>query len=101
VAWEGDEATFSTPGPLVRVFTAWDPASLPVIESLLEANGIPFEVANEVTQDFFAWGRLLAGHNPACGPPVVHVPAERADEARELISTVGGTPVPEDIGPWE
>ena len=95
VVWDGDVPTFSTPGPMVRVFTAWDPAALPVIESLLEANGIPFDVANEVTQDFFSWGRLIAGHNPACGPPVVHVPSEYADEARALIDSAVIQPLEE------
>jgi len=94
IEWDGDDATFETPGSLVRVFTAWEPASLPVIESLLEANGIPFEVANEVTQDFFSWGRLLAGHNPVCGPPVVRVPADREEEARELIKAAASAPLP-------
>lgn len=96
IAWDGDTATFSTPGPLVRVFTAWDPASLPIIESLLEANGIPFEVSNEVSQDFYSWGRLIAGHNPAFGPPVVHVPATRADEARALIEVSAAAPLTEE-----
>jgi hypothetical protein len=80
----------------VRVFTAWDPAALPVVESLLEANGIPFEVSNELTQDFLSWGRVIAGHNPVCGPPVVHVPADRADEARELIDSATSQPLEEE-----
>ena len=92
IEWVGDKATFKTPGPFVRVYTAWDPAELPVIESLLEANGIPFEVSNEVSQDFFSWGRLLAGHNPAFGPPVVHVQADHADEACTLIESAMSEP---------
>jgi len=93
IVWSDGGARFFTPGPLERVFTAWDPAALPVIESLLEANGIPFGVANEVTQDFFAWGRLLGGYNQATGPPVVMVPTERADEARDLIHSARTEPL--------
>jgi len=88
IVWDGDRAQFDTPGPLERVYTAWDPAALLVIESLLEVNGIPFGVANELTQDYFALGRVGGGYNPATGPPVVLVPAQRADEARELIAAM-------------
>jgi len=98
ITWDADEATFETPGPLVRVFTAWDPAALPVIESLLEVNGIPFEVANDFVQDFFAWGRLLAGYNTATGPPIVHVQADHADEARELIDSAASEPLAAESG---
>jgi len=89
IEWEGDEARFLAPGDDVVVYTARDPASLPVIESLLASNDIPFVVANDVTQDFFTWGRLGTGYNVLVGPPLVKVPADRAAEALELIASAG------------
>ena len=87
VAWDGDVATFQMPEDDVPVFVARDPAMLPVIESLLEVNGIPFIVNNEATQDLLGWGKVNVGYNPITGPPVVLVPAEHAESARELIAT--------------
>ena len=100
IEWKADEALFENPGEFVEVHRAFDPTSLPVIESLLEANGIPFVVANEVTQDFLGIGRLWGGYNLVPGPPVVRVPEGRAAEALELIATAGQGPareyLPED-----
>ena len=87
IQWDGDTATFQMPADDVPVFMATDPAMLPVIESLLEVNGIPFIVTDEVSQDFLSWGRLIAGYSPVTGPPIVRVPAEHAEAARELIAT--------------
>jgi hypothetical protein len=65
---------------------------LPVVESLLQANDIPFVVTDEVSQDFMSWGRLIAGYSPVAGPPVVRVPADHAEAARELIASASAEP---------
>ena len=101
ITWSGDEATFITPDTFVPVFTAREPTTLPVVKSLLEANGIPFTVTNELTQDVLGLGRAGLGFNPIVGPPVIRVPAEHEAAARELISTVGVPHSRENVGPWE
>jgi hypothetical protein len=102
VAWEGDTATFHLPQDDVPVFTATDPAMLPVIESLLDASGIPYVVSDDVSQDFMSWGRLIAGYSPVTGPPVVRVPAEHAEAARELIASARvGPAAPDEESPPE
>ena len=95
IEWKADEATFETPGEFVEVYRAEDPASLPVIESLLETNGVPFMVTNQVTQDFLGIGRFGSGYNNVFGPPVVKVPESRAAEALELLSLAEKRPTPE------
>ena len=92
IVWEGGEATFATPESFAPVFTAWEASSLPVIESLLAANNIPFVVANEAIQDVVGLGRAGVGYNPIVGPPVVRVPSDREAEARELIAAAASAP---------
>ena len=94
ILWREGEAEFLAPGDFVEVFRASDPTSLPVIESLLETNDIPYFVANGITQDFLSWGRLGTGYNVLLGPPIVKVPESSADEARELIAAMGQPPPP-------
>ena len=96
ITWGEDGVNVAEPEHWVPVFTARDATSLPVIESLLESNGIPFSVVNELAQDFLAWGRAGVGYNPVIGPPVVRVPSEREQEARELIEASASAPLPED-----
>ena len=97
IQWDGDEASFEDAGTFVEVHRALDPASLPVIESLLESNGVPFVVANEMTQDLVGLGRFAGGYNNTLGPPVVRVPASRADEARELLAATLPSPPQETL----
>jgi hypothetical protein len=78
----------------VTVMPVWDAAALPVIESLLTAEGIPYMVANETVQDFLFLGRLPTGYNMGTGPPVIRVPREHAEAARELLEKL--VPLPED-----
>jgi hypothetical protein len=96
IAWDGDTATFQVPGEDVPVFVAKDPTMLPVIESLLEVNGIPFVVANGVTQDLIGWGQFNLGYNPITGPPIVKVHAQHAEAARELIASASTVPAEPD-----
>lgn len=86
IEWKNDEVEFIPPADLVEVFRAWDPALLPVIESLLETNGIPYVVENDVMQDILGWGRLTWGYNSITGPPSVRVPQDRVEEALELLT---------------
>lgn len=92
ILWDGDSAKFQAPETYVPVFVASDPAMLPVIESLLSANDIPFVVPNETTQDFLGLGRAASGFNMIIGPPVVKVPGEQAAAARELIASATTAP---------
>ena len=94
IVWNEREAEFLAPGDFVEVYRAGDPMSLPVVESLLESNDIPYFVANGVTQDFLSWGRVVTGYNVLLGPPIVKVPESRADEARELIAAMSQPPPP-------
>lgn len=63
----------------VAVMTVHDEALLPIVHSMLEASGIPFDIRNEQTQN-------LIGAAPRINPAVVMVDATRADEARELLA---------------
>ena len=92
IVWDGDTAEFLVPEAYVPVFVANDPAMLPVIMSLFEANDIPFVVTDEVSQDFLSFGRVVAGYNPVTGPPVVKVPGRMVDAVRELIASASRTP---------
>lgn len=88
ITWDGVQPTFETRGTLADLVRVTDPAVLPVIESLLATANIPFIVANEVTQDMFSLGRLVAGYNYIPGPPTVRVPEECLVEARELLGRI-------------
>jgi hypothetical protein len=99
IVWHGDTAEFLVPDAHVPVFVATEPAKLPVIKSLLTANEIPFVVSDDISQDFLSWGRFIAGYNPVTGPPVVLVPGEYAQAARELIESEGHLPEEEPSEP--
>ncbi len=96
IVWEGDIPNFQGPDGYIPVFTAYDPAMLPVVESLLTANDIPFIVPNDTTQDMFGLGRMASGFNAIIGPPVVRVPSEHVEAANELIASIGELPPAED-----
>ena len=87
IAWDGNTATFQMPEDDVTVFVATDSTMLPIIESLLTANEIPYTVINRVTQDLVGWGRINTGFSPVTGPPIVKVHASQAEAARELIAS--------------
>ena len=91
IVWDGDTAKFLVPEGHVPVFIAREPAKLAVIKSLLIANEIPFLVSDDISQDFMSWGRFIAGYSPVTGPPIVRVPGEYAQAARELIASEGHT----------
>lgn len=71
---------------LVTVMATDDPSLFPVLQSLLEAEGIRCVIANQVAQDVIGMGRLVTGFNPVIGPALLQVAPEDLDAARELIA---------------
>lgn len=69
----------------VTVLETYDPLLPPVVQSLLEAEGIPCFVLNEFTQDLIG-SRVLLGGNQILGPIRIEVDAQQAEAARELIA---------------
>lgn len=68
----------------VTVLETYDPLLPPVVQSLLEAEGIPCFVLNEFTQDLIG-SRVLLGGNRILGPIRIEVDAQHEEAARELI----------------
>jgi hypothetical protein len=69
----------------VTVLETYDPLLPPVVQSLLEAEGIPCFVLNEFTQDLIG-SRVLLGGNQVLGPIRIEVDATNEEAARELIA---------------
>lgn len=76
--------TTDNEGP-VTVFRTNDPALLAVAQSLLEEADIDFVVAGEALVNLFPGSAVGADMTPS-----VQVPAEKAEEARELLKELGG-----------
>ncbi|MDX1501301.1 MAG: DUF2007 domain-containing protein [Thermoanaerobaculia bacterium] len=77
----------------VSVFSADDPAILPVAKSLLDETDIPYTVKGEETMALFpttGTGLLIDSDAEAAE---ILVPADRAEEAEELLAEL---PEPED-----
>jgi hypothetical protein len=72
---------------LVPVFRTADAALLPLVKSVLEAAGIPYLVQGDQAMGLFPLGRFAVGVSKRSLGAIVHVPADRADEAKELLST--------------
>ena len=69
--------------PMVGAFRSADAAILPVVKSLLTAEGIPFAVQGDEASGLFPLGAV----NPRLGA-VVRVPQSRAEEAEQLLESV-------------
>lgn len=69
---------------LVTVLTCRDIGVIALAKSLLQDEGIPFLVKNEVTQGMF-------GGMPLLGPVEFQVVARDADSARALLQELGPT----------
>ena len=82
--WAQLEASESH-GRMVPVLPIYDPAQVPVVQSLLAGAGIAFVIRNEFVQDILGWGRLGSGYNPLTGPPEILVDEEKVEEARVLL----------------
>ena len=72
---------------LVPVFQTADAALLPLIKSVLQAAGIPYLVQGDQTMGIFPLGSFSVGVSKRTLGAIVRVPEDRADEARELLST--------------
>ena len=83
---EAGEDPAHRPDALVTVLKTTDPMLMPVVRSLLEAEGIPCTASNEVLQDVMGGGRLGTGFSVIVGPMVLQVASEDEDEARALIA---------------
>lgn len=71
---------------LTEVYETADPTLLPVLRSVLEAAGIPFHTEGEESFGLLPLqGGFLTGEEPMAVE--IHVPADRAEEARALIET--------------
>lgn len=69
----------------VSVLRSTDLAEVLVAKSVLQAQGIPFEVRNELLQDLLG-PRFLGGYNPLTGPMELRVPAGFESVAREALT---------------
>jgi hypothetical protein len=74
------------PDELVTVLESGDPTLIPVVRSLLEAEGIHCVVENEMLQDMMGGGRFGMGFNPVVGPVHVRVAPEDEEAARALLA---------------
>jgi hypothetical protein len=70
---------------LERVHVAGDPATIPIIKSLLDDAEIEYLVKGEGVQDLFGWGRIGTGFNFVTGPVEFFVASENASTAREIL----------------
>ena len=70
--------------PLVPVLESSDEAVLMVVKSLLDGEGIPYFVENDLLQNMLGAGRL-GGGNLITGPAVVVVRGDDAADAAKLL----------------
>ena len=68
-----------------------DPAELEIIKSILAGAEIPFLVRGHEQYKAFRGGHTAFRFNPKAGALVILVPAERAEEARALLTKVEPT----------
>lgn len=69
---------------LVTIHVTNDESELLVLQSLLEAAGIPYLCRGEQIQDLFGMGRLVA-QNPITGPVQVQVAVHDREAASKLL----------------
>lgn len=72
---------------MVRVYRSADASLLPVIQSLLEASAIPVTIQGGETAGLFPFGPVGGGSDDRYLGAVILVPEDRADEAKELLTT--------------
>jgi len=71
-------------GELVQIRQLQNTALIPLVKSILQAQGIRHFIKNERTHELMGYMRL--GYNPWIGVPEVLVDPARAEEARELLA---------------
>lgn len=74
---------------LVQVFRTADSSLLPVIESVLQGEGIDFLVQGEEGQALFPLGAMGGGEDKRFLGAVVQVREADAERARAALATVG------------
>jgi hypothetical protein len=79
---------------LVPVLKSFDETELLMVRSLLEAAGIPAYMSGEEMTDVAA-DHLFGSPNFAGGPAELRVPADRADEANEVLKSPPAADEPE------
>jgi Putative prokaryotic signal transducing protein len=101
-----DEESKGNPNlELTEVYETTDPTLLPVLRSALEAAGIPYHTEGEESFGLLPLqGGFLTGEEPMAVE--IHVPADRAEEARTLILTAvqdfaPGAPSEDETPPGE
>jgi len=68
-----------------------DPAEFEIVKSILAGAGIPFLVQGHEQFKAFRGGHAAFRFNPRAGALVFLVPAERAEEARALLTATEPT----------
>ena len=82
------------PDPLAapeQVLETSDPAEFEIVKSILTGAGIPFLVQGQEQYKAFRGGHAAFRFNPRAGAVVFLVPAERAEEARALLTATEPT----------
>jgi len=75
-------------GPeLVALLETADVGFLPVLKSLLEGAGIPYVIQGEEAMGLLPIGALGSGPKQRALAAIVHVPADRLEEARALLAS--------------
>ncbi len=74
------------PDALVTVLETQDATLVPVVRTLLEAEGIPVVVENEELLEMIGLVRFPADDNPIVPHAIIQVAAEDAEAARALIA---------------
>ena len=69
------------------VFETADSTLLPIIKSLLDAAEIPYLVQGDHVMGLMPLGRFGIGVRKGVLGAIIHVPRERAKEARELLES--------------
>lgn len=70
---------------LETILITSDTSLVPVVRSLLEAEGIQCFVQGELLQDLAGLGRLAGGTNMVFGATKIQVPREQVENARGLL----------------
>jgi len=74
-----------------QVLETSDPAEFEIVKSILTGAGIPFLVQGQEQYKAFRGGHAAFRFNPRAGAVVFLVPAERAEEARALLTATEPT----------
>lgn len=73
--------------PMETICIVANRSNLPVMRSLLQAEGIRYVVRNELDELSSLYGAVASSLGLRSGAPAIAVEADRAEEARTLLST--------------